>query len=45
MDKELLIKLQKDKSHKILADADEMVIQKHWDSYKFSYYSSNGTIS
>gem|GEM_PF-7003718 len=29
----------------MLADADEMVIQKHWDSYKFSYYSSNGTIS
>ena len=29
MDKELLIKLQKDKSHKMLADADEMVIQKH----------------
>lgn len=28
MDKELLIKLQKDKSHKMLADADEIVIQK-----------------
>ena len=35
MDKELLIKLQKDKSHKMLADAVEMVIQKRWDIKTF----------
>jgi uncharacterized protein (UPF0332 family) len=38
MDKELLIKLQKDKSHKMLADADEMVIQKRWDIAANRYY-------
>ena len=38
MDKELLIKLQKEKSHKMLADADEMVIQKRWDIAANRYY-------
>ena len=40
MDKELLIKLQKDKSHKMLADADEMVIQRRWDIAANRYYYS-----
>lgn len=38
MDKELLIKLQKEKSHKMLADADEMVKQKRWDIAANRYY-------
>ena len=38
MDKELLIKLQKDKSYKMLADADEMVIQRRWDIAANRYY-------
>lgn len=31
MDKDLLIKLQKEKSHKMLKDANDMVEQKRWD--------------
>lgn len=38
MDKELLIKLQKEKSHKMLAEADDMVEQKRWDIAANRYY-------
>ena len=38
MDNELLIKLQKDKSHKMLADANDMVDQKRWDIAANRYY-------
>ena len=38
MDKEILIKLQKEKSHKMLADADDMVEQKRWDLAVNRYY-------
>ncbi len=38
MDLELLISLQKQKSHRILAEADEMVSLKHWDIASNRYY-------
>ena len=38
MDNELLIKLQKEKSHKMLADANDMVDQKRWDIAANRYY-------
>ena len=38
MDKDLLIKLQKEKSHKMLAEADAMVEQKRWDIAANRYY-------
>ena len=38
MDKDLLIKLQKEKSHKMLSDANDMVEQKRWDIAANRYY-------
>lgn len=38
MDKELLITLQKEKSHKMLSDADAMVDQKRWDIAANRFY-------
>lgn len=38
MDKELLIKLQKEKSHRILAQANDMVDQKRWDIAANRFY-------
>lgn len=38
MDKELLIKLQKEKSHKMLTEANDMVEQKRWDIAANRYY-------
>ncbi len=38
MDKELLIKLQKDKSHRMLAEANDMVQQERWDIAANRYY-------
>ena len=38
MDKKLLIKLQKEKSHKMLAEADDMVEQRRWDIAANRYY-------
>lgn len=38
MDKELLIKLQKEKSHRILAQANDMVEQKRWDIAANRFY-------
>jgi uncharacterized protein (UPF0332 family) len=38
MDKQLLIALQKEKAHKILTQADEMVMLKHWDIAANRYY-------
>ncbi len=38
MDKDLLIKLQKEKSHKMLAAANDMVEQKRWDIAANRYY-------
>jgi uncharacterized protein (UPF0332 family) len=38
MDKDLLIKLQKEKSHKMLKDANDMVEQKRWDIAANRFY-------
>lgn len=38
MDKELLIKLQKEKAYKMLSEADDMVEQKRWDIAANRYY-------
>ena len=38
MDKDLLIKLQIEKSHRILGDADAMVEQKRWDIAANRFY-------
>ena len=38
MDKELLIKLQKEKAYRILSEADDMVEQKRWDIAANRYY-------
>ena len=38
MDNELLIKLQKETSHKMLVDANDMVDQKRWDIAVNRYY-------
>lgn len=38
MDKDTLITLQKEKSHKMLADADAMTEQKRWDIAANRYY-------
>lgn len=40
MDKELLIKLQKEKSYKMLSDANDMVDQQRWDLAANRFYSS-----
>ena len=38
MDKELLIKLQREKSHRILSQADDMVEQMRWDIAANRFY-------
>lgn len=38
MDKELLIKLQKEKSFRMLQEADDMLLQKRWDIAANRYY-------
>ena len=38
MDKELLIKLQKEKSYKMLSDANDMVDQQRWDLAANRFY-------
>ena len=38
MDKDLLIKLQKEKAYKMLSEADDMVEQKRWDIAANRYY-------
>ena len=38
MDRQLLISLQVEKSHRILAEADEMVNLQHWDIAANRYY-------
>ena len=38
MDKDLLIKLQKEKAHRMLAEANDMVEQKRWDIAANRFY-------
>ena len=38
MDKDLLVKLQRDKSRRILSEADDMVEQERWDIAANRYY-------